>query len=179
MKNFLVSFLLLILLATPATAQEELMEPTQLRMLITDVLTEIGLYSEDACELLMMTAAHESHLGHYLMQRDNGPARGIFQMEPTTEEDIWTNYLARKPELTLRITALMGDANFDSLQLTGNLLYQIAMARVHYYRVSEALPSKEDHPAMARYWKKYYNTRLGKGRPVIAVLDYRRLACTN
>jgi len=177
MKNFFVSFLLLILLATPAIAQEELMEPIQLRMLITEVLTEIGLYSDNACELLMLTAAHESHLGHYIMQRDRGPAKGIFQMEPATESDIWKNYLKYKPELGLRVRSLMGEADFDNLQLTGNLLYQIAMARIHYYRVAEALPDHRDHLAMANYWKRYYNTYLGKGNPAVAVEDYRRLAC--
>ena len=46
-------------------------------------------------------------------------------------------------------------------QLKGNLYYAVAMCRIHYYRVSEALPN--DLEGMARYWKKYYNTELGKG----------------
>jgi len=35
------------------------------------------------------------------------------------------------------------------------------MARVHYLRVSEAVP--DDLRGQAGYWKRYYNTRLGKG----------------
>ena len=153
------------------------MEPTQLRMLITEVLAEIGLYSADACELLMMTAAQESHLGHYLMQVGNGPARGIFQMEPDTADDIWNNFLTWKVDLTNRVVKLMGESDFNDLQLTGNLLYQIAMARIHYYRVAEALPTRHNLMDMAKYWKKYYNTRLGKGKPEEAVYNYRRLVC--
>ena len=37
-----------------------------------------------------------------------------------------------------------------------------AMARIHYYRVPEKLPPKEDIKAMAVYAKRHYNTELGK-----------------
>jgi hypothetical protein len=37
------------------------------------------------------------------------------------------------------------------------------MARIHYYRVAEALPHKDDLEGMAHYWKNYYNTPQGAG----------------
>jgi len=151
------------------------MKASQLRQLIEEVLIELRLNSTNAVELLMLTAAQESHLGHYLMQVNNGPAKGIFQMEPATEKDIWENYLAYKEDLRKSVHSLMGAANFDHLQLKGNLLYQIAMARIHYLRVYEKLPNHLDVMAMARYWKKYYNTYLGKGRVEDAMYNYRRL----
>ena len=43
-------------------------------------------------ELLMLTAAHESHLGTYLKQK-GGPALGIYQMEPATYRDLHENFL--------------------------------------------------------------------------------------
>ena len=175
-KTFLWIFVLTFLLTGHIHAQEEKMQPDQLRELITEVLLELDLYSANACELLMLTAAQESHLGHYLKQVGNGPAKGIFQMEPSTERDIWKHFLEYKPDLKRRVIALMGEANWHDLQLTGNLLYQIAMARLHYYRRPEALPDRENIVAMAQYWKAHYNTHLGKGTIAEAIKNYKRLA---
>src|SRR5690242_4274185 len=44
--------------------------------------------------LLLATAAHESHF-EYLAQ-EQGPARGIYQMEPRTVADLYDNYIAPK-----------------------------------------------------------------------------------
>jgi len=60
------------------------MDKTQLRELIQVVLKEYDLYSRDAEELLMLTAAVESNLGYYIKQVGGGPALGIFQCEPDT-----------------------------------------------------------------------------------------------
>lgn len=151
------------------------MNKDHLRELITLVLEELDLYSRDAVELLMLTAAQESRLGHYLKQLHRGPALGIFQMEPATESDIWLNYLRFRPDLQTRVSSMMGNTDWKGLQMFGNLLYQIAMARVHYLRVSDPLPSRLDVKAMAKYYKDYYNTRLGKATASEAIKNYRRL----
>jgi hypothetical protein len=49
--------------------------------------------------LLLGTALTESGDMHYLHQLGNGPALGVYQMEPTTHEDIYDNYLKYKKEL--------------------------------------------------------------------------------
>jgi hypothetical protein len=151
------------------------MDKNQLRNLIHVVLKEIGLYSEDAVELLMLTAATESNLGYYIVQKGGGPALGIFQMEPDTEDDIWENYLQYKDTLADKISKefpIHSDFSLDDLEF--NLGYQIAMARIHYLRVPEKLPSKKDTHAMALYWKRYYNTYLGKGTTEKAIGKYER-----
>ena len=56
------------------------------------VLSSIGLYSVEAVYLLLGTCAVESNFGTYLKQK-NGPALGVFQIEPSTLIDIWENYL--------------------------------------------------------------------------------------
>lgn len=126
-------------------------------------------YSEDAVELLMMTAAHESHLGTYLKQV-GGPALGHYQMEPATHKDIWDSYLRYNMGIKWLVEELSPKRKHEDL--ITNLKYATAMARVHYYRVPEALPTRKPikHPdqkeewivAMAKYAKKYYNTELGK-----------------
>lgn len=122
-------------------------------------------YSIEAVHLLVMTAAHESAMGKYL-QQVRGPAQGIYQMEPATERDIYENYLRFFKNFQVAIQQYtLGIPN----ELQGNLYYATAMARLHYYRVPEALPKIKDFDdhysyatALGEYAKKYYNTELGK-----------------
>jgi hypothetical protein len=60
----------------------------------------------------------------------------------------------------------------EGLDLWLNLPYQIAMARVHYFRVKQRLPKHTNVEAMASYWKKYYNTPKGAGEKYEAQKAY-------
>lgn len=142
----------------------------QLRELVVEPTLEyldpVIPYSEDAVELLMMTAAHESRLGAYLKQV-NGPALGIYQMEPATHRDIYSNFLHHRDNLCMLVqdldfSACLTGEVWDAPELAVNLVYATAMARIHYYRVPEKLPPKEDIKAMAVYAKRYFNTSKGK-----------------
>jgi len=139
---------------------------------VVPTLTELSMYSEAAVQLVIGTAIQESRL-HYLKQIPSGIAKGGCQMEEATHNDIWENFIAYKPEIK---TTLLGIAN-QSMDLTdqlkGNLYYAVAMCRVHYYRVSEALPEENDIEGMARYWKKYYNTPLGAGTEEEFIHNYK------
>ena len=48
------------------------------------------IMSQDAVTLLTGTAAKESIVGKYVKQI-NGPALGIYQIEPNTHQDLWHN----------------------------------------------------------------------------------------
>lgn len=134
-------------------------------------------YSQESEDLLIMTAAHESNMGEYLKQI-NGPALGVYQMEPDTLDDIWFRFLCFRPLLTDIIYQFHNEIHGGTIkQLTYDLMYATVMARVHYYRVPEALPSRVTHDthqsyvwALADYAKKYWNTHLGKA----TVMDYYR-----
>ena len=65
------------------------MNPSQLNELITSVLKSMEQYSREAVDLLMVTAAQESHCGEYIQQIGGGPAMGIFQMESDTLADLY------------------------------------------------------------------------------------------
>jgi len=134
-----------------------MIDPGQLRDLITRTLKEIpNGYSEDAVELMMMIAAHESSLGTSLVQNGGGPALGLFQIEPATHDDTWEN----------------GDSICANAQILGiecavekleyDLRYQIFMARQKLFMISEAIPSNRMVMKMAEYCKKYWNTQHGK-----------------
>lgn len=148
----------------------------QLRAKIKAVLTWLDPeipYSDTAVELLMLTCAQETHLGKYLKQV-RGPARGIFQIEPATEKDMFRTLSQRHGAIRAKISELMFQTEgkgFTNMEL--NLAYQIAMARYFYYRVPKALPAN-DIVSMATYWKKYFNTYLGKGKVIEAIDNYER-----
>jgi hypothetical protein len=130
-----------------------------LRGNIQNTLTPLGLYSLDAEELLMATAAQESLLGQYRTQM-GGPALGIFQMEPFDFNDIWANYLHYKP-IAVPIQALF-TANIINVQdIVNNDAAAIAMARVHYLRAPGMLPAATDLAGLWAYYKRVWNTPLG------------------
>jgi hypothetical protein len=146
-------------------------EKTQLRSLIKRVLQPCNLWSQEAEDLLMGTAAQESRLGKYIVQI-NGPAKGIFQMEPATEKDLW-KYIVRK-DLNYLIGTVSGVFGSNPLHLEGNLIYQIIMARIFYRRIKDAIP--EGLVLQAKYYKKYWNTELGKATVGQYVRNYTTYA---
>lgn len=130
---------------------------------IRPALQRLNLWISSAEELLLGTAIVESDLIHR-RQFGPGPARGLFQMEPRTHNDIWANFLKYKPALAHAVGSLLSSQNSDKLvELERNDRYASAMARVHYLRVSEPIPAAGNLKAMARYWKRHYNTPRGKG----------------
>lgn len=152
------------------------MHPSDLlTYVVTPTLHAQGLYSLAAAQLVTATAVHESQSGHYLKQV-NGPALGIFQVEPATHRDLFENFLRYRPEHRrnlLNFAALsLADAKHCSieglpalleLQLITNLAYAAAVCRLCYYRRPEPLPPANDPIAQARYWKAHYNTPAGRG----------------
>lgn len=147
----------------------------QLRQyVIRPVLNHLGLHSENAEELLVLTAAVESSGGQYLHQLGKGPACGIYQMEPATHDSLWAHYLRYKADLAdkvhdLELPGFLGD---DAREMCGNMYYATAMARVFYLAKPGAIPSKNDVRGLAGYWKHHYNTHLGAGTVDKAVQAY-------
>jgi hypothetical protein len=158
---------------TAVKAMSTAINPDTLRLHIRSTLQLVNMWSCDAEELLIGTAAQESHLGYYRRQI-RGPARGIYQMEPATERDIWDNYLRVRPDISDLVYAICGVDGPDQIQLERNLMYQTIMARIHYRRVSAPLPPAANLTEQARYWKRYYNTDQGRGRPSEYIENYRR-----
>lgn len=152
------------------------MDPKQLRKLISRVLFECDLFSIEAVEMGMLTAAQESRCGRYIMQLGSGIALGIFQMEPETEADILNNYVAYRTKLKKLVDRYRIDTEDPSLNLLGNIPYQILLMRLHYLRVPEMLPHHKDLKEMGRYYKQYYNTPLGKATAEEAIKNYREYA---
>lgn len=146
--------------------KEQAMNAKQLReLVIRPVLQQMNMWSEQAENLLLGTACQESHCGEYIRQLGcTGPrgAFGIYQMELATARDIYDNYLTyKREELYALIENLKGISSNLTDGLTWNLAFATAMTRVFYLRIREPIPYTVEE--QAKYWKKYYNTSLGKG----------------
>jgi hypothetical protein len=127
---------------------------------IKPTLQYLNLYSKDAARLILFTAANESLCGHYVKQL-NGPALGIYQCEVRTYNDI-VNFIQQKNDLLELINNLKSPGMLDTTNLILNLAYATAICRCFYLRIPEELPDADDIDAIWEYYKKYYNTSLGK-----------------
>ena len=143
------------------------------RYVIRPALTLLDMGSPAAEALLLGTAAQESHCGRYLHQLGNGPALGIFQMEPATYRDIWDNYIRYRSEIQTKLSALW-PMQPEPEEMVTNLLFGAVMCRLHYRRVPEPLPRVEDLSGLARYWKLNYNSRLGRGTASEFITNWHR-----
>ncbi|MFW5908832.1 MAG: hypothetical protein ACOCR8_04250 [Desulfosalsimonas sp.] len=150
-------------------------KPGQLRQAIRESIRDLNpqLLTEDVVELLMLTAAQESHCGKWLWQ-DTGDggneipenlAYGIFQMEEPAFKEAMSKVLRYKPHAPVGRRRLIFD-----------LRLSIWCARCYYLRFPEPLPDADNPGEIARYWKKYWNTRHGAGKPEEALENYRRFA---
>ena len=133
-------------------------------------LEQMQLWSPEAEELLMLTAAQESKLGTYLKQGwqklddSKGVALGPFMMELDTFR--WLKKLYPQPwQLGGRLPE----------ELVHDLLLAAKAARLRYLVVKEPLPKATDLQGMARYYKQYYNTELGSATVEEAMTNYSDL----
>lgn len=140
------------------------------REVISPALDFIGLNSGAAQLLLLGTAIQESRLKY--LKQINGPACSFYQLEPATVRDIHENFLSYRPKLRVRIEEILWGIDLET-ELVNNLFYATIMARMVYYRTPDSLPIN-DIPGMARMWKEYYNTRLGKGTEEEFIHNYNK-----
>jgi hypothetical protein len=126
---------------------------------VQPALMVINLMSTTALNLVTGTAYVESAC-EYLKQLGSGPALSLWQIEPDTEQDIWSTYLAYQPVLGLAVRSLLCPGP-TTPQLVGNLPYGAAICRIKYRRAPQVLPAYNDAVGMAAYHKLIYNTAAG------------------
>jgi hypothetical protein len=144
----------------------------QLRNLIVQpTLKDLNLYSTNMESLLLFTCAVESQGGTYLHQIE-GPAIGIYQIEPETYNDIWTNYITTHQGFKLILLHLFNAPIMqDEYRLIYDLRYATAMCAIFYERLNYTLPSST-FPSMWEFYKSYYNTSKGKAQEDMALKDW-------
>lgn len=127
-----------------------------LQYVIGPALHRIGLDTPESMALVLGTAMVESDCGRYIHQI-NGPALGIYQMEPATYDDIFANFLIYKKQM-MDVMAPFGRPRIE--KMIYDLEFASQMCRIHYFRMPGKIPKNADE--MAQYYKNYYNTPKGK-----------------
>ena len=167
------------------------MDPKQLReQVIEPVLRGLDMWSEAAARLMLMTAAHESHMGKYIVQKGAGPACGIYQIEPSTARDVLGRYLLMRPEIAAKVRPPLGAGDITNLALPqesgnlrrlliGDLHFGTAVARIKYWMSPNPMPQHNDIQGLAEYYKKIYNTVAGKAAVETVIYDYERFVMNN
>lgn len=146
-----------------------------MRQLVNEVLKHLEpqiKYSLDAENLVLGTIAQESAYGKYRKQLGSGPALGICQIEPVTFNDIVSNFLKYKPELSDKIKQIAQVSEFNPSDLYLNDRLSICMCRCAYYRQKEAIPSTIE--GYAKLWKLRYNTPGGAGTEKEFIENYHK-----
>ena len=133
-----------------------------LALVIRPALEKLSLWSLSAEELVLGTAIVESGLT-YLKQHGDGPALGLWQVEPATHDDLYTNFLNFRPKLGSKLMELRAAGLSLDENLATNLMYGAAVCRLCYYRKPDALPEAGDIEGQASFWKQHYNTIFGAG----------------
>ena len=132
-----------------------------LREIVIEVCNVLGHGSNAmAVDLMLETAAQETHCGQLRDPTPNGAGRGIFQIDPTAFNDICQRARANDlamiySEFAIDIKKVRHDA------LDHSPLLAAIFCRLFYKLIPAAIPN--DLVGRAAYWKKYYNTALGKG----------------
>ena len=116
--------------------------------------------TKEAVSLIYETGNTETGYRH-LVQMGGGPAVSFFQLEPATIYDIFNNYVEyRQPLVEVLIEFGLDPMNLEFCVKT-NIAIAICMCRFHYRRVPSPIPKTKKE--RAEYWKKHYNSELGKG----------------
>lgn len=110
-------------------------------------------------QLVMGTAAVESGLV-WLKQLGTGPALGLWQMEPSTHDDLWSRHFKNHELFALSISH-----SVDETEVAWNLRLGAAMCRLKYKDAKPKLPDAWDVAAMESYHKRFYNSALGATKP--------------
>jgi len=134
------------------------MKHTIMKMIV-ETLNRLEMFSPEACQMVYRTGMAES--GFRALEQTGGPALGFFQCEPATIQDCWENFIIYRKDLTAKFYALGFREDDMDFSVLSNIALQIAFCRIKYRRDSEPIPSKLQSQAV--YWKRIYNSELGKG----------------
>jgi hypothetical protein len=112
--------------------------------------------TKTAADLLMATAAVETLLGTWLNQV-NGPAIGVFQIEPNSLSDLILRLTASQA------SALVGISTPQPIsdQLDTNLALAAAICRLFYWQNPFVMPKSWTLDSLWQIYKSVYNTDAG------------------
>lgn len=127
--------------------------------------------NNNAHKLILGTISQETHMGTY---KDSSPwkgGRGLCQFDKIAFEDVKARCRKKDRELIeMHFGINIKKINFDMLEY--NPLISIIFCRLKYKMIPKEIPTSLID--QAKYWKKYYNTNLGKGEIQNYINNYQR-----
>lgn len=146
-----------------------------IELVIRPALKQMDAHSIAAEQLVIGTAAKESACGTYLHQLGEGPALGVFQMEPETYDNLWNQFLADHDRYKRLILANCGYSTIPPVdRLVTDLKLAAMMCRARYLWVNHPLPNFGDINGQATYWAKFYNGNPITGIPAKYIETYQQ-----
>lgn len=138
----------------------------QLERTILAVLLRLPKTTSDwsAVQLLLETAAVESHRGIHVTQLKSGPARGIYQMEINTIEDTLSWLKKYHKDQYREVQVFYNKKESKEWNYKHNVPWQTAMAISYYWRMSYGNDSIKNALTVkdrAVLYKKVWNTHKG------------------
>lgn len=148
----------------------------QLERTILAVLLKLPQTTADwsAVQLLMETAAVESHRGIHVTQLKDGPARGIYQMELNTISDTLTWLKKYHKDQYKAVQVFYNKKESQEWNYKHNVPWQTAMAISYYWRMcggNDTIKNAVSVNVRASLYKKVWNTH--KGATTIATYHER------
>ncbi|QEH97266.1 hypothetical protein [Gluconobacter thailandicus] len=144
------------------------------RLYVTPALQAVGL--SELARINCVTGVGCVESGYkYLVQLNNGPARGFWQMEIATHDDIWKNSLpapSRSRIATGLRQLLHGQTPNADLMVTFPL-YGAAMCAVKLLLAPAPFPAADDAAGMSQYHKRWYNSPLGAANALGNIPDFK------
>lgn len=125
-------------------------------------------YNSQMTYLLLGTLAVESDMGQNLGNQPHD--RGAFQINKQTKKYILTTLLPKYKKAEEVIKEYQ--RRYENCHLI--LEYQIILAAIYYHSRIDYKKLKHGVWVYAYFWKKYYNTYLGKGTTIQFVRKYRK-----
>ncbi|MCI0558358.1 MAG: hypothetical protein MN733_07670 [Nitrososphaera sp.] len=125
------------------------------RYVVRPTLEKHGpMFRAPAAEQLVVATAYAESNGEFLHQV-KGPALSLWQIEPATAGWLFQKYR--------NYFAAFGYTSLELERLPGDLYLGAFLCRLKYWSINSPLPAEDNWSAIAAYWKKNYNTELGKG----------------
>jgi hypothetical protein len=117
---------------------------------------------DQAFELLVGTACAETGLAT-TRDRLAGQGVGLCQFDMIGFDDAYKRGFLDRPDIARLLLDEFDIKQIRIDQLEFSTLLSLIMCRLKYRLVQEVLPQCGDIEGQAAYWKKYYNTYVGKG----------------
>lgn len=144
------------------------------RLWIRPALQTIGL--DDPAHVNIVTGIGLVESGYvWLEQLHGGPAKGFWQMEPDTHDDIWKNSLPApcRSRAASGLNRLLYGQSHSAALMIALPLYGAAMCAVKILLAPEPIPDADDAAGQARYHKRWYNSPLGAASVVANIPGFQ------